>query len=39
MILAYLLQIGARKVHCFGVILTGQSNSSRVLMIKHHQMK
>ena len=30
----YMLQIGARITHCFGVILTGLSNSSRVLMIK-----
>ena len=39
MILTYLLQIGACIIHCFGVILTGHSNSSSVLMIKHHQMK
>ena len=32
-----MLQIGARIIHCFGVILTGYYNYSRVLMNKHHQ--
>ena len=37
MILTYMLPIGARTIHCFGVILTGHSISSMVVMIKNHQ--
>ena len=33
----YMLQIGTHRLNYFGVILTGQSNFSRVLLINCHR--